>query len=189
MRELSAKPTEGETSERHGRSIRTPEKKIAPHPDCRSAGPAAPFAPILRCIPCPSRPAAPHNVRRRPVQRPVRPWRNKSPRYNRQWLSAAESGGDSFGGTHTTICVPTESYFCAALWRGECFPSDMASCSVSCAYIRFQTAPPGTSVISMPFSFSSSRMRSASAKFLAFLASPRALTRASISGSPSPVTV
>ena len=33
----------------------------------------------------------------------------------------------------------------------------------------FQTAPPGTSVTSMPFAFSSSRIRSASAKFLALL--------------------
>ena len=40
--------------------------------------------------------------------------------------------------------------------------------------ILFQTAPPGTSVTSMPFAFNSSRIRSASAKFLAFLASPRA---------------
>lgn len=50
--------------------------------------------------------------------------------------------------------------------------------------IRFHTAPPGTSVTSMPRAFSSSRMRSASGKSLAFLASPRAFTRASISGPP-----
>ena len=70
-RELSAKPTEGETFERHGRSIRTPEKTIAPHPDYRSAGPAVPFVPTLRCVPCPARPVVPHNVRRRPVLQPV----------------------------------------------------------------------------------------------------------------------
>ena len=53
----------------------------------------------------------------------------------------------------------------------------------------FQTAPPGTSVISIPCAFSSSRMRSASAKFLAFFAWPRARTSWSMAGSPSPVTV
>ena len=37
--------------------------------------------------------------------------------------------------------------------------------------------------------FSSSRMRSASAKFFAFFASYRASTSASMAGSPSPVTV
>ena len=54
---------------------------------------------------------------------------------------------------------------------------------------RFQTAPPLVSVISIPCAFNSSRIRSASAKFFAFLASYRFSTRASISGSPSPVTV
>ena len=44
-------------------------------------------------------------------------------------------------------------------------------------------APWGVSMISMPRAFSSSRMRSASAQFLAFLASVRAATSASISGS------
>lgn len=53
-------------------------------------------------------------------------------------------------------------------------------------YTRFHTAPPGTSVISMPWAFSSSRMRSASAKFFDFLASARCNTSASTAGSPSP---
>ena len=55
--------------------------------------------------------------------------------------------------------------------------------------LRFQTAPSLLSTISMPWAFSSSRMRSASAKFLAFLASYRARTSASMAGSPSPVMV
>lgn len=38
-------------------------------------------------------------------------------------------------------------------------------------YTRFQVAPPLVSMISMPRALSSSRMRSASAKFFAFLAS------------------
>ena len=53
----------------------------------------------------------------------------------------------------------------------------------------FQLAPPLVSMISMPWAFSSSRMRSASAKFFAFFASYRASTSASMAGSPSPVTV
>ena len=53
--------------------------------------------------------------------------------------------------------------------------------------IRFQTAPPRTSATSMPCAFRSSRILSASAKFLAFFASYRFKTSASISGSPSPV--
>ena len=39
------------------------------------------------------------------------------------------------------------------------------------SHTLFQEAPPLTSVISTPWAFSSSRMRSASAKFFAFLAS------------------
>ena len=38
-------------------------------------------------------------------------------------------------------------------------------------YMRFHLAPPGISVISIPCALSSSRMRSASAKFFAFFAS------------------
>ena len=41
----------------------------------------------------------------------------------------------------------------------------------------FQLAPVLVSVISMPWAFNSSRMRSASAKFLAFLASYRCIRR------------
>ena len=44
-------------------------------------------------------------------------------------------------------------------------------------------APWGVSMISMPRAFSSSRIRSASAKFFSFFAAVRAATRASISGS------
>ena len=40
-------------------------------------------------------------------------------------------------------------------------------------YIRFQLAPSLVSVTSIPWAFSSSRMRSASAKFFAFFASAR----------------
>ena len=52
--------------------------------------------------------------------------------------------------------------------------------------MRFHLAPPGTSVTSIPAAFSSSRIRSASAKFFAFFASARARIFASTSASSSP---
>ena len=53
-------------------------------------------------------------------------------------------------------------------------------------YTRFHFAPPGMSVTSTPCALSSSRMRSASAKFFAFLASARWRIRFSMPSSAVP---